>query len=203
VRLELPIANDSNVLKTECLFCKYYPKHTEFGFSAHFKFSRCVLHRRCVLRIFPGCFAQFPRVFPAGVVLYAFSRRVLRRRSVLRIFPACFAISTGVFRTVDGRELRLVLGCYQSTGSVQNRGVQTPGPDAFHGWGRVGRSSVQVCSKVFTGVDYDRLIGVIDDQSRCKTLLDPALKTWGVMRVDQASYTPGKDTMSRGFFGTR
>jgi hypothetical protein len=169
VRLELPIANDSNVLKTECLFCKYYPKHTEFGFSAHFKFSR----------------------------------GVLRRRGVLRIFPGCFPISTGVFCAGDGRELRLVLGCYQSTGSIQNRGVQTPGPDAFHSWCRVGRSSVQVCSKVFTGVDYDRLIGVIDDQSRCKTLLDPALKTRGVMRVDQASYTPGKDTMSRGFFDTR
>jgi hypothetical protein len=108
-----------------------------------------------------------------------------------------------VFGTSGGRELRLVLGCYPSTGSVQNRGVQTPGPDAFHSWCRVGRSSVQVCSKVFTGVEYDLLIGVIDDQSRCKTLLDPALKTRGVMRVDQASYTPGKDTMSRGFFDTR
>jgi hypothetical protein len=171
----LPIANDSNVLKTECLFCKYYPKHTEFGFSGHFKFCRRVLRRRGVLRL----------------------------RGVLRIFPACFAISTGVFRISGGREPRLVLGCYQSAGSVQNRGVQTPGPDAFHSWCRVGRSSVQVCSKVFTGVDYDRLIGVIDDQSRCKTVLDPALKTRGVMRVDLASYTPGKDTMSRGFFDTR
>jgi hypothetical protein len=146
---------------------------------------------------------NFPGVFCTVGVFYAFSRRVLRRRGVLRIFPAYFAISTGVFHTSGGREPRLVLGCYQSTGSVQNRGVQTPGPDAFHSWCRVGRSSVQVCSKVFTGVDYDRLIGVIDDQSRCKTLLDPALKTWGVVRVDQASYTPGKDTMSRGFFDTR
>jgi hypothetical protein len=141
-------------------------------------------------------YTHFPGVFCSAGVFRS-------RGGVLRIFPGCFAISTGVFRTGDGRELRLVLGCYQSTGSVQNRGVQTPGPDAFRSWCRVGRSSVQVCSKVFTGVDYDRLIGVIDDQSQCKTLLDPALKTRGVMRVDQASYTPGKDTMSRGFFDTR
>jgi hypothetical protein len=115
-------------------------------------------------------FTHFPGVFCSAGVFRS-------RGGVLRIFPGCFAISTGVFRTGDGRELRLALGCYQSTGSVQNRGVQTPGPGAFHSWCRVGRSSVQVCSKVFTGVDYDRLIGVIDDESRCKTLLDPALKT--------------------------
>jgi hypothetical protein len=139
-------------------------------------------------------------VFSAGVVLYAFSRRVLHRRGVLRIFPACFAISTGVFRTSGGREPRLVLGYYQSTGPVQNRGVQTPGADAFHSWCRVQRSSVQVCSKVFTGVDYDRLIGVIDDQSRCKTLLDPALKTRGVMRVDHASYTQGSQKSGQSGF---
>jgi hypothetical protein len=166
VRLELAIANDSNVLKTKCLFCKYYPKDTEFGFSAHFKYSRGVLHRRCVLRI----------------------------------FPACFAISTGVFRASGGREPRLVLGCYQSTGSVQNRGVQTPGPDAFHSCCRVQRSSIPVCSMVLTGVDYNRLQGAINVLFRLKTHLDPVLITRGAMRMDQATYTPGRDAVSRGFF---
>jgi hypothetical protein len=109
-----------------------------------------------VLRIFPG-------VFCAGGVFYAFcggvlnqfpgvfhrlSVRFLRfsRLSVPALcthFPGVFCTFPGVFRTGDRRELRLVLGCYRSTGSVQNRGVQTPGPDVFHSWCRVGRSSVQ------------------------------------------------------------
>jgi hypothetical protein len=158
-----------------------------------------------------GCFAHFPGVFCASGVFYTNFPECSSHGSVLCAFltnlagvvrsefPVCFAMSTAVLRTSGGREPRLVLGCYQSTGSVQNRGVQTPAPDAFHSWCRVQRSSVQVCSMVFPGVDYNRLKGGINVHCTCETHLDPVLITSGAIRMDRASYTPGEDAVSRVF----
>jgi hypothetical protein len=56
---------------------------------------------------------------------------------------------------------------------------------------------------VLTGVDYDRLKGAINVHFRWETHLDPVLITRGAMRMDQATYTPGTDAVSRGFFDTR